>query len=664
MNPKLQKTMENSSLNPFNVLSEEILFSILDCLDNDSLALKSFSLVCKSFHLVESRHRKSLKLLRPDLLPRLLHRYPFLSQLDLSLYPRVDDLLLKKLSSLTKSCLRSINLSRSRFLSNSGLSSLALNCSNLVEIDLSNATELTDTAVAAISEAKNLERLWLVRCKLVSDIGIGCIAVGCKKLKMISLKWCLRITNLGVGLIAMKCKELRSLDLSFLPISEKCLPPILQLEHLEDLILMGCLGIDDDGLATLKEGCKSMRTLDLSNCQNISHLGLSNLTRGAGFLYQITLPYDFAVTVDVAKCLQSFMHLQCLKLDGCLVTCSAMMAIGNWCASLKELSLSKCSGVTDEGISSVMKKHTELTKLNITCCRKITGVSIDCITSLCISLTSLKMESCDLVSKEAFVLIGQRCQFLEELDVTDDDLDDEGLKSISRCAKLTSLKLGICLSITDEGLTHVGMHCSGLREIDLYRVIGITDVGIASIAHGCPSLEVINVAYCDKITDTSLMSLSKCSRLKAVELRGCTCITSEGIAAIAAGCRQLTILDMKKCFKLNDSAMIPLARYSQNLKQINLSYCSVTDVGLLALASMSRLQNMTILHLVGLTPNGLAAALLACGGLKKVKLHTSFKPLLPQLILSHMEERGCVFQWRDKPFQPQVETHLTGWKLL
>lgn len=60
---------------------------------------------------------------------------------------------------------------------------------------------------------------------------------------------------------------------------------------------------------------------------------------------------------------------------------------------------------------------------------------------------------------------------------------------------------------------------------------------------------------------------------------------------------------------------------------------------------------MTILHLSGLTPNGLAAALLACRGLTKVKLHASFKPLLPQSLFEYMEARGCVLRWRDKAFQ-------------
>lgn len=120
--------------------------------------------------------------------------------------------------SLCKSTLRSIKLSPSMFFANVGFSKLVMNCSDLVEIDLSNATEFTDSGAAAIAKAKNLERLWLVRCKLVSDIGIGCIAVGCRKLRLINLKWCLRVGDLGVGLIAMKCKEIRCLDLSYLPV--------------------------------------------------------------------------------------------------------------------------------------------------------------------------------------------------------------------------------------------------------------------------------------------------------------------------------------------------------------------------------------------------------------------------------------------------------------
>ncbi|KAJ6299803.1 hypothetical protein OIU76_020734 [Salix suchowensis] len=533
--------------------------------------------------------------------------------------------------------------------------SLALNCKNLVSIDLSNATELRDSAAAAVAEAKNLERLWLGRCKLITDMGIGCIAVGCKKLRLISLKWCISVSDLGVGLIAVKCKEIRSLDLSYLPITNKCLPSILKLQHLEDIVLEGCFGIDDDSLAALKHGCQSMKALDISSCQHISHVGLSSLISGAGSLQQLTLAYACPVTLALANSLNRLSMLQSVKLDGCAVTSAGLTAIGNWCISLSELSLSKCLGVTDEGLSSLVTKNKDLKKLDITCCRKITGVSIAYITNSCTNLTSLRMESCTLVPSEAFVLIGQRCQFLEELDLTDNEIDDEGLKSISRCSNLSSLKLGICLNISDEGLSHVGMKCTKLTELDLYRSAGISDMGIIAISRGCPGLEMINMSYCVDITDRSLLSLSKCSRLNTFESRGCPLITSLGLAAIAVGCRQLIKLDIKKCHNIGDAAMLPLAHFSQNLRQITVSYSSVTDLGLLALASISCLQSMTVLHLKGLTPSGLAAAVLACGGLTKVKLHLYFKSLLPQPLFEHLEARGCVFEWRDKEFQAELD---------
>ncbi|KAL9398900.1 hypothetical protein Peur_007861 [Populus x canadensis] len=652
---KIQKTSQTNANNFFDLLSEEIIFTILDFTNTNPFDRKSFSLVCKSFYITESKHRKNLKPLRQEDLPRILNRYPNVNHLDLSLCLRLNNSSLTVISNICKDSLNSIDLSRSRSFSYNGLMSLALNCKNLVSIDLSNATELRDAAAAAVAEAKNLERLWLVRCKLITDTGIGCIAVGCKKLRLISLKWCIGVSDLGVGLIAVKCKEIRSLDLSYLPITNKCLPSILKLQYLEHIALEGCFGIDDDSLAALKHGCKSLKALDMSSCQNISHVGLSSLTSGAEGLQQLTLGYGSPVTLALANSLRSLSMLQSVKLDGCPVTSAGLKAIGNWCISLSELSLSKCLGVTDEGLSSLVTKHKDLKKLDITCCRKITDVSIAYITSSCTNLTSLRMESCTLVPSEAFVFIGQQCQFLEELDLTDNEIDDKGLKSISKCSKLSSLKIGICLNISDKGLSHIGMKCSKLADLDLYRSPGITDLGILAICQGCSGLEMINISYCMDITDSSLLALSKCSRLNTFESRGCPLITSSGLAAIAVGCKKLNKLDIKKCHNIGDAAMLQLARFSQNLRQITLSYSSVTDVGLLALASISCLQSMTVLHLKGLTPSGLSAALLACGGLTKVKLHVSFKSLLPQPLFEHLEARCCVFEWRDKELQAELD---------
>lgn len=107
------------------------------------------------------------------------------------------------------------------------------------------------------------------------------------------------------------------------------------------------------------------------------------------------------------------------------MTTAGLKAIGDWCITLQELSLSKCSGLTDEGLSELLTKLKGLKKLDITCCRQITQFSMARITS-CSQLTSLRMESCSSISKEAFTSLGLNCTSLEELDVTDNEIDNAG----------------------------------------------------------------------------------------------------------------------------------------------------------------------------------------------------------------------------------------------
>ncbi|KAJ3684117.1 hypothetical protein LUZ61_013281 [Rhynchospora tenuis] len=643
------------SESPFEALSEEILFLILDLLDSNPLDKKSFSLVSRSFFAVEARHRRSLTPLRPELLPFILSRYNSISHLNLTLCPYLSDASLSSIASLLGPSLRSINLSGSRSYSHRGIECLANKCFNLEEIDVSNGVELTDEAAAAIGKMSKVELVRMGRCKKVTDLGIGCIAVGCPNLKLLSLKGCVGVTDLGVALVAVKCRKLRSLDVSFTMITKKCLPAIAQLPNLEDLCMTGCLGINDKALVTLKQGFKSLQALDMSNCQNVTQASVSSILQKNPSLHHLNLSYCSPVN-SMLSGLHGVFKLNSIKLDGCHVSTDGLKSLANSCISLKELSLSKCSGVTDEGISVIVAKHKDLVKLDVTCCRYITDLSLAAITSSSASLVSLSMESCTKVTCEGFRLIGRHSPKLEELNLTDTDLDDEGLRSLAQCRNMTSLKIGICLKITDQGLIQIGRSCPRLQELDLYRSIGITDKGVSEIARGCSNLETICMSYCTSISDESLKCLSHCARLNTLEIRGCSLVSSVGISAIAARCCNLSKLDIKKCYEINDAAMLSLAQFSHNLRQINLSYCSVTDVGVLALASISCLQVVTMLHLSGMSADGLAAALLMCGSLMKVKLHVSFKPFISPVLIDRVETRGCMFQWLNKPFQAQLES--------
>ncbi|GJN28500.1 hypothetical protein PR202_gb16633 [Eleusine coracana subsp. coracana] len=621
---------------PLDSLADELLFLVLDRVAAaDPRALKSFSLASRACHAAESRHRRVLRPLRADLLPAALARYPAAATLDLSLCPRVTDATLAAVSaaSSSSSCLRAVDLSRSSGFRAAGLAALAKACPGLADLDLSNGVDLGDAAAAEVARMRRLRRLSLSRCKPVTDMGLGCVAVGCPDLRDLSLKWCIGVTDLGLKLLAHKCKNLRTLDLSYGMITKDSFPAIMKLPNLEVLTLVGCSGIDDDALSSMEKDCnKSLKVLDISHCPNATDVGLSSVVKSISNLSELNLSYCCPVTPSMASSFHRIANLQTLKLEGCKLMADALRSIGKSCVSIRELSLSKCSGVTDAELSFAVSRLKNLLKLNITCCRNITDASLASITTSCTSLISLRMESCAHVSSEGLKLIGKHCHQLEELDLTDNDLDDEGLKAIAGCSKLSSLKIGICLKISDEGLTQIGKSCPELRDIDLYRCGDISDDGVIRIAQGCPKLESINLSYCTGITDRSLMSLSKCLNLNTLEIRGCPRVSSSGISEIAMGCRLLSKLDIKKCFEINDVGMLYISQFSHSLRQ-----------------------NMTIIHLAGISPNGLIAALLVCGGLIKVKLNAAFKSMMPPHMLRNVEARGCVFQWINKPYKVELE---------
>ncbi|GLT65770.1 hypothetical protein SLA2020_381820 [Shorea laevis] len=121
--------------NPFDLLTEEIVFAILDSLNDDALTKKSFSLVCKAFYTIESRHRRTLRALRSDLILRALKTVPFyLPPRPLPLPSRrrrdVDPRSVRNGGSFAFDRLVEVEV-----FTHVGLASLVGNCAGLVEID-------------------------------------------------------------------------------------------------------------------------------------------------------------------------------------------------------------------------------------------------------------------------------------------------------------------------------------------------------------------------------------------------------------------------------------------------------------------------------------------------------------------------------------------------
>ncbi|KAK1319419.1 hypothetical protein QJS10_CPB04g00884 [Acorus calamus] len=581
--------------------------------------------------------------------PRPPPPLPLIERLDLSACAAVDDRLACATFGGWAARLRSVNLSRASAVRAEGLEAMARVCTAVEEVDLSYCCSVGDREAAALGGMAGLKDLRLVKCLGVTDVGLATIAVGCVGLERLSLKWCLKISDLGVDLLSKKCCDLKLLDISYLKVYNESMRSIASLRKLESLSIVGCSFIDDEGLAFLNCGSPSLQSIDTSRCDNVTSLGLLWVIKGHDSLVHINVGHCFPeLGMPFLSKLEDLKSLKSIRLDGFKVSESILRMIGLGCKALAEIGLSKCEGVTDEGIVKLVSSCVELRTIDLTCCHLVTDISLFAIADSCKKLACLRLESCGLITENGLLRLGSCCSSLEELDLTDcSNMNDSALKCLSRCLELLVLKLGLCSSISDEGLIHIASSCKKLQELDVYRCEGIGDDGLEAIAKGCKQMKRLNICYCTQITDKGMKHLSTLEKLADLELRRLVNVTSTGITAIAMGCKSLVELDLKRCYHVDDNALQALAHYSKNLRQITISYCMVSDVGLcILLGGLRCLQDVKMVHLSHVTVEGFEIALRASWDrLKKLKLLNGLRHLLSPGLVQILQARGCRIRW-------------------
>jgi len=200
------------------VLSLDLLGQVLDRL-REPRDRKACRLVSRAFERAEAAHRRALRALRREPLPRLLRASPALERLDLSACASLDDASLAAAVAGGLAGLRSVCLARASGVGWRGLDALVAACPKLEAVDLSHCVGAGDREAAALAAAARLRDRRLDKCLAVTDMGLAKVAVGRPRLEKLSFKWCREISDIGIDLLAKKCRDLRSLDISYLEVT-------------------------------------------------------------------------------------------------------------------------------------------------------------------------------------------------------------------------------------------------------------------------------------------------------------------------------------------------------------------------------------------------------------------------------------------------------------
>lgn len=444
------------------------------------------------------------------------------------------------------------------------LTTLALQCQYLQEVDLTDCESLTNSICDVFSDdggCPMLKSLVLDNCECLTAVGfrstslvslslVGCRAITslelvCPYLEQVHLDGCdhlerasfrpvgLRSLNLGI------CPKLSALHIEA--------PSMVQLElkgcgglseasincpMLTSLDASFCSKLKDDCLSATAASCPFIESLILMSCPSVGYEGLSSL-RLLPHLTLLDLSYTFLMNLQPV--FESCLQLKVLKLQACkYLTDSSLEALYKEGAlpALCELDLSY-GALCQSAIEELLACCTHLTHVSLNGCLNMHDLNWGFSSGPISELPSIYNTSGLSSHGDDHELIEQPNRLLQNLNcVGCQNIKKVLIPPMARCTHLSSLNLSLS---------------ANLKEVDV----------------ACYNLCFLNLSNCSSLEILKL----ECPRLTSLFLQSCN-ITVEAVEAAISQCNMLETLDIRFCPKLSNASMKTLRAVCPSLKRI------------------------------------------------------------------------------------------------
>jgi hypothetical protein len=188
--------------------------------------------------------------------------------------------------------------------------------------------------------------------------------------------------------------------------------------------------------------------------------------------------------------------------------------------------------------------------------------------------------------------------------------------------ELESINLSMCLNVGSAAILSIAQQCRLLRHVNLSNCQEIEDAAIVSLAESCRSIRSLDLTKCAKLSDISIKAIAHhCRRLQKLTLFNCQEVTTESIVEVAKHCKKIQEVDMSACDRITDRALEALANGCPRLRSVSVSDCTkLTTVGIIALATCSRLTKLRLAGCKGLTDDSLAKLTIGCPDISELDL--------------------------------------------
>lgn len=158
--------------------------------------------------------------------------------------------------------------------------------------------------------------------------------------------------------------------------------------------------------------------------------------------------------------------------------------------------------------------------------------------------------------------------------------------------------------MTNDSLQAIKRYCHNLSLLSLEGCVRITDVGLLNLLDPSPpptssalspsraggggpsKLRVLNLSGCSQFSDVILSKIAACCpELELLHLAHCFLLTDPGILTFTSGVNASTMasLDLSACKGLTDGGFELVGRALHSLTYLNVSSARMTDIGMRAI---------------------------------------------------------------------------------
>jgi len=216
-----------------------------------------------------------------------------------------------------------------------------------------------------------------------------------------------------------------------------------------------------------------------------------------------------------------------------------------------------------------------------------------------------------------------------------DDFSDIGFAKLAQCAQLQQLSISrrssplVPLGITDIGLMLADRMIPRLTSLVMYPCPKITDAGVQHIMPDLARLEVLELRGCMQLQNPFVaVSVRRMRSLQSVHIHSSPSITDDTVTQLCEGAPMLEKLVLPGCRSLGDGCSAAIAALS-DLRTLVLNTTMISDAGVIALASASKLQGLCLRGCLSVEGPGLLHLLRHLGGSVLQLLDVSGIPHLP-----------------------------------